>query len=70
MNYLDNSLQILLNSMNSVGYWIELRENQMLSAKEATKLKVKNFKIHFWKNLLDKNKVKKVQYLIRSMRKS
>ena len=55
--------------MNSVGYWIELRENQMLSAKEATKLKVKNFKIHFWKNLLDKNKVKKVQYLIRSMGK-
>ena len=44
MNNLDNSLQILLNSMNSVGYWIELRENQMLSAKGATKLKVNIFK--------------------------
>ena len=44
MNNLDNSLQILLNSMNSVGYWIELRENQMLSAKDATKLKVNIFK--------------------------
>jgi len=30
--------------MNSVGYWIELRENQMLSAKDATKLKVNIFK--------------------------
>ena len=44
MNNLDNSLQILLNSMNSVGYWIELRENQMLSAKDATKLKINIFK--------------------------
>lgn len=50
MNDLDSSLQTLLISINSSGYWIELRETQMLSAEEATK-----FKINIFKNILLKN---------------
>ena len=50
VNNLDNSYQTLLNSINSTGYWVELRENQMLSAEEATK-----FKINIFKNILLKN---------------
>ena len=40
---LDVSMQIYLTSINSTGYWIELRENQMLSAEEAKQLKVRVF---------------------------
>ena len=40
---LDVSMQIYLTSINSTGYWIELRENQMLSAEEAKELKVRVF---------------------------
>ncbi|MAJ94121.1 MAG: hypothetical protein CMH01_01075 [Marinovum sp.] len=50
VNNLDNSYQTLLNSINSTGYWVELRETQMLSAEEATK-----FKINIFKNILLKN---------------
>ena len=44
VNNLDNSYQTLLNSINSTGYWVELRETQMLSAEEATKFKINIFK--------------------------
>ena len=50
VNNLDNSYQTLLNSINSTGYWVELRKTQMLSAEEATK-----FKINIFKNILLKN---------------
>ena len=50
VNNLDNSYQTLLNSINSTGYWVELRETQMLSAEEATK-----FKINIFKNIIIKN---------------
>ena len=50
VNNLDNSYQTLLNSINSTGYWVELRETQMLSLDEATK-----FKINIFKNILLKN---------------
>jgi len=43
VNKLDASMQIYLTSINSTGYWIELRENQMLSAEEAKQLKVRVF---------------------------
>jgi len=43
VNELDVSMQIYLTSINSTGYWIELRENQMLSAKEAKNLKIRVF---------------------------
>jgi len=37
---LNKPTQILLTSLNSAGYWIELRENQILSAEEAMQLKI------------------------------
>ena len=44
VNNLDNSYQTLLNSINSTGYWVELRETQMLSLDEAIELKISIFK--------------------------
>ena len=44
VNNLDNSYQTLLNSINSTGYWVELRETQMLSLDEAIELKINIFK--------------------------
>jgi len=41
---LDNSYQTHLNSINSTGYWVELRETQMLSLDEAIELKINIFK--------------------------
>ena len=43
LSELEDSIQIFLTSINSTGYWIELRENQMLSVEEATKLKIQAF---------------------------
>ena len=44
VNNLDNSYQTLLNSINSTGNWVELRETQMLSLDEAIELKISIFK--------------------------
>ena len=44
VNNLDNPYQTLLNSINSTGYWVELRETQMLSLDEAIELKISIFK--------------------------
>ena len=44
VNNLDNSYQTHLNSINSTGYWVELRETQMLSLDEAIELKINIFK--------------------------
>ncbi|MBL6900175.1 MAG: hypothetical protein ISR28_04250 [SAR86 cluster bacterium] len=43
INDLKENVQILLTSMNSAGYWVELRENQVLSKQEATELKISIF---------------------------
>ena len=43
INDLKENVQILLTSMNSAGYWVELRENQMLSKQEAMELKISIF---------------------------
>lgn len=43
INDLKENIQILLTSMNSAGYWVELRENQMLSKQEAMELKISIF---------------------------
>ena len=43
INDLKDNIQILLTSMNSAGYWVELRENQMLSKQEAMELKISIF---------------------------
>ncbi|MDC0576824.1 hypothetical protein OAP03_00795 [Gammaproteobacteria bacterium] len=43
INDLKENIQILLTSMNSTGYWVELRENQMLSKQEAMELKISIF---------------------------
>ena len=40
---LSESKQILLTSVNSAGYWIELRENLVLSVTGAKKLKINIF---------------------------
>jgi hypothetical protein len=40
---LSESKQILLTSVNSAGYWIELRENLVLSVIEAKNLKISIF---------------------------
>jgi hypothetical protein len=44
---LSESKQILLTSINSAGYWIELRENLVLSVAGA-----KNFKINVFQDAL------------------
>ena len=43
INDLKENVQILLTSMNSAGYWVELRENRMLSSREAIELKISIF---------------------------
>ena len=43
INDLKENIQILLTSMNSAGYWVELRENQILSSREAIELKISIF---------------------------
>ena len=43
LNNLPESKQILLTSVNSAGYWIELRENLVLSVIEAKNLKISIF---------------------------
>jgi len=43
LSELEDLIQIFLTSINSTGYWIELRENQMLSVEEATELKIQAF---------------------------
>jgi hypothetical protein len=40
---LSESKQILLTSVNSAGYWIELRENLVLSVTGAKNLKINVF---------------------------
>ena len=47
LNNLSESKQILLASINSAGYWIELRENLLLSVAGA-----KNFKINVFQDAL------------------
>lgn len=37
------TIQAFLTSINSTGYWIELRENQQLSVEEACELKIQAF---------------------------
>ena len=43
LNNLSESKQILLTSVNTAGYWIELRENLKLSVTEAKNLKINVF---------------------------
>ena len=43
LNNLSESKQVLLTSINSAGYWIELRENLALSVAEAKNLKINVF---------------------------
>jgi AcrR family transcriptional regulator len=43
LNNLSESKQILLTSVNSAGYWIELRENLVLSVTGAKNLKINVF---------------------------
>ena len=43
LNNLSESKQVLLTSVNTAGYWIELRENLKLSVTEAKKLKINIF---------------------------
>ena len=47
LNNLSESKQVLLTSVNTAGYWIELRENLKLSVTEA-----KNFKINVFQDEL------------------
>ena len=44
LNNLSESKQILLTSVNSAGYWIELRENLVLSETGAKNLKINIFR--------------------------
>ena len=43
LNNLSESKQVLLTSVNTAGYWIELRENLKLSVTEAKNLKINVF---------------------------
>jgi hypothetical protein len=43
LNNLSESKQVLLTSVNTAGYWIELRENLKLSVTGAKKLKINVF---------------------------
>ena len=43
LNNLSESKQVLLTSVNTAGYWIELRENLKLSVTGANKLKINVF---------------------------
>ena len=43
LSELEDLIQIFLTSIHSTGYWIELRENQMLSVEEAIELKIQTF---------------------------
>jgi hypothetical protein len=43
LNNLSESKQVLLTSVNTVGYWIELRENLKLSVTGAKNLKINVF---------------------------
>ena len=43
LNNLSESKQVLLTSLNSAGYWVELRENLKLSVTGAKKLKINVF---------------------------
>ena len=43
LNNLSESKQVLLTSLNTAGYWIELRENLKLSVTGAKKLKINVF---------------------------
>ena len=43
LNNLSESKQVLLTSVNTAGYWVELRENLKLSVTEAKNLKINVF---------------------------
>jgi AcrR family transcriptional regulator len=51
LNNLSESKQVLLTSLNTAGYWVELRENLKLSVTGAKNLRLTSSKMHFYNKI-------------------